>query len=146
MNPAEPKGTWRSLSLHLCCVAWILLVAWVSLARHRDLPQLRREAAEGPATERIEALATLRQREDDVRFLTVDPRQLLISGSPLLAEFAFTNTFTRSPQQRLTDADLLQLADPRARSRAGLWLHGRTTTPRRITLSDLDTWFSEDQP
>ena len=144
--PPEPVSARRSLSLHACCAAWILLVSLVSIARHRGLAELRTGAAEGTAEERIEALAALRQREDPASFLTLDPRILLSSGEPLLREFAFTNTFTRSSSQRLSDSDLARIEDPRERFRASLWLHCRTTTPRRITLSDLDTWFKDEQP
>ncbi len=132
-----------SLSLHLCCGAWILLVALLSLARHRDLQELRAAAEDGPVEARPEAYAALRQCEEPRRFETTDPRLLLASREPLLREFAFTNTFTRSPLQRLTVADLDRIEDLRERFRASVWLHCRTTTPRRITLADLDRWFSE---
>lgn len=147
MSQTKPAVTFvRSFALHLSCTAWILFVGLVSLARHRSLGELQADASSGSARQRIESLFALSQREPLSAFRARSPRSLLDEPDALLREFAFSNSFTRNRSQRLDDQAIQSLLDPYERSRASLWLHCRMTTPRRVTLADLDDWFSQPAP
>jgi hypothetical protein len=142
----RPRRWPNAFGLHLACVVWILFVLSVSLGRHQSLADLRRTAATGSTQERIEALVSLGQRAAPAQFQQRAPAALLNESDSLLREFAFTNTFSRNPAQRLDDDALAQIADPDERFRASLWLYCRMTTPRRVTLADLDRWFQVSGP
>ena len=140
----QKEGAGRpGFGLHVIFLAWIVVVLAVGLVRHRSIAELWEDAASGPVEQRPEALQALAQRVGPVELARQFPAALFDAEDARLREFAFTNTFSRSPLTTPEQKDLLRITDPAERFRAALWLHCRSATPRRITWADLDTWFDE---
>ena len=133
MSP-DTTSTRRGFALHLACAGWILCVVLVHALRP------------APDADTPEGWFRLGQLETTSTFAVRDRATLVGHEDARLREFAFTNTFTRHLPGHDFERDLERLADPVERLRAQLWLTCRTTTPRRLTLADLDRWFASPPP